>query len=153
MMHSLFPMLALFALPSFLLGPLLQMGIPVIAGAIVTALHLMWSRGESWYANANHGVQVAIGTALGLLVAAVGIFIVRLPGGDVVVNTCANVSGPITQACLDAIGNLISSSNVQLALTAILSAAGLLGTKLSAIHTAQKSMAIKAGVVLPPSAR
>ena len=135
---------------STILKMFLPMLLPVLAGAVTTALHTWIAHGESWYAQANHTIQLALAVAISLLIGTFGVVLQGVPGGAALVTACATgvSGGALSQDCLNAILGMASSPVITLVLTAILTAAGVLSAKAQQTHEVTVAMARKAGVSL-----
>lgn len=142
-----------FSLPGFLIGPLLHLIIPLVAGGIASWLHSEVARGEGWYSQQGSTVQLALGVVLAVVLAGVGSALAAsVAGGAAVASACATGTA-LSSDCLSGILALISPANITALLTAILTAAGITGSKLAAIHQAQKEIAAAQHVTLSHAAQ
>lgn len=131
-----------FTLPSFVITSVLPLILPFISSGVTTFIHAEFVKASSWYASVNTTIQTAIAVVVGILFVVFGTLIHGVPGGDAVVSTCsASGTGPLSPACLSAIGGLINTQTIAAALTAILTAAGVLSAKAGAIHSTLKDIA------------
>lgn len=148
-------LLALLALPSWLITLVLPAVIPFVSSSAAVYLHALVSKGEGWYASQSTAVHAAIAVVVGLLFTGFGSALNGVPGGTAAATACASgaTSGTLSADCLTAILALASSPVVQVILTAILTGSGVLAVKLHTMHTAQKEMAVKAGVTLSSAAK
>lgn len=145
----------LFALPSWIVTSLIPLVLPFIAGIVTTTLHTLLMKATTWYSSPScpTALHAAIALVIGLLVTLGGSAINGISGGDAVNSTCGGVGSTLSGDCLNALGGLVTSGNITILLTFLLSVGGVLAVKQDRIHAALRATALKAGVTLKQDAK
>lgn len=130
--------LMLFALPSWIISSLLPLVLPLLSGTVTTALHTYLMKAESWYSSPScpTALHAAIALVIGLAVTISGSAIRGIAGGDAVTSTCGGANTALSADCLNALGGIVTSGNISILLTFLLTVGGVLAVKQDAIHKA-----------------